>query len=383
VSREAWKPIVELIDLVTSDPKVIDQAVRDVRVSVPEMGRLPPEDIARHARALLAAAVRAIAERRGPSEAELDFIEDLAVTRARQQIPIQAVLTAVHVASRQVWQRSRELAEDRGVPLGLVVDARDLYDEWAEQVRGRLIVAHRTTEIVRAQSLRDRRVELLRRALEGGAAATLAAAEAGLDTTGRLWVVYNVPEDDAAAGQLEQRLRGSAHDLFGLVDDALIGVLASRPRAEVEVTVGLVGPLPADELDVGSLWARWAHAGGRLRGRSGLVALDDVAVEAALASRSELGRASAVSRLAPLADEGDFADAVVATVIAYAEHDRRVEATAERLFVHPNTVRHRLRRFTDLTGIELDSTFGAVAAWWAAHGWTGDRAGPGADGVAR
>jgi hypothetical protein len=30
VSREAWKPIVEPIDLVTSDPRAIDQGVRAI-----------------------------------------------------------------------------------------------------------------------------------------------------------------------------------------------------------------------------------------------------------------------------------------------------------------------------------------------------------------
>jgi DNA-binding PucR family transcriptional regulator len=50
-----------------------------------------------------------------------------------------------------------------------------------------------------------------------------------------------------------------------------------------------------------------------------------------------------------------------------------VDATAASLFVHPNTVRHRLRRFVDLTGLELDTTFGAVAAWWAARSWVARR----------
>jgi hypothetical protein len=87
--RDSWQPVLELIEVVTGDVDVIEQAVRDVRTNVPDVGRLPSEEIARHTRALMAAAVRAIAERRGPTAAELDFIEDLAVARARQQIPIQ------------------------------------------------------------------------------------------------------------------------------------------------------------------------------------------------------------------------------------------------------------------------------------------------------
>jgi hypothetical protein len=365
----SWQPVLELIEAVTGDPAVTEQSVRDVRTQVPEIARLPVDDIARHTRALLAAAVRAVAERRGPTAAELDFIEDLAVTRARQQVPIHAVLTAVHVASRQVWARARAVAAERGVTPEQLLDARELFEEWAEQVRARLIVAHRTAEIGRAQSLRDRRVALLRRVLDGGAAAPIAAAEAGLTTGGGLWVVHSRPLDDAAAGHLEQQLRGDAHDLFGVLGDALIGVLDTRPRAPVETTVGVAGPHPPDELDTCARWARWAYAAGRARGRRGLVALEEVATEAALMSRAELGTALARARLSPLADGGVFAAALATTVIAYAEHDRRVEATAAMLFVHPNTVRHRLRRFRELTGMELDTTFGAVTAWWAARCW--------------
>jgi hypothetical protein len=367
--RESWQPVLELIEVVTGDADVIEQAVRDVRTNVPDVGRLPSEEIARHTRALMAAAVRAIAERRGPTAAELDFIEDLAVTRARQQIPIQAVLTAVHVASRHVWSRARSLAAQRDVTPAQLLDARDLYEEWAEHVRARLIVAHRNAEMGRTQSLRDRRVELLRRVLEGGTAASLAAAEAGLVADGGLWVVHTLPADDAAAGHLEQQLRGGLHDLFGVLGDALVGVLDARPRTGVDPTVGVAGPMTPDELDVGVRWARWAHDAGRARGRPGLVALEEVGVEAALVSRPALGAALARARLSGLTREGAFADVLVATVIAYAEHDRQIEATAASLYVHPNTVRHRLRRFASISGLELDSTFGVVAAWWIARSW--------------
>jgi hypothetical protein len=43
--------------------------------------------------------------------------------------------------------------------------------------------------------------------------------------------------------------------------------------------------------------------------------------------------------------------ALVETVITYLEQGFSLEATARLLFVHPNTVRYRLRRVTDLTGL--------------------------------
>ncbi|WP_143220084.1 helix-turn-helix domain-containing protein, partial [Actinomadura sp. CNU-125] len=42
---------------------------------------------------------------------------------------------------------------------------------------------------------------------------------------------------------------------------------------------------------------------------------------------------------------------------------------AARLFVHPNTVRNRVQRFTDATGVDPSDTFGAVNAWWLCRAW--------------
>jgi len=43
------------------------------------------------------------------------------------------------------------------------------------------------------------------------------------------------------------------------------------------------------------------------------------------------------------------------TVSTYLEHGRSLEATARTLFVHPNTVRYRLRRAADVTGWDATS----------------------------
>jgi hypothetical protein len=42
----------------------------------------------------------------------------------------------------------------------------------------------------------------------------------------------------------------------------------------------------------------------------------------------------------------------------------RVDPAAERLFVHPNTVRYRLRRYEEITGAELAETEDAFRVWW-------------------
>jgi DNA-binding PucR family transcriptional regulator len=71
-----------------------------------------------------------------------------------------------------------------------------------------------------------------------------------------------------------------------------------------------------------------------------------------LPERALLGDASAVAALhteimRPLADAGP---ALTETLDAYLDSGGAIEACARKLFVHPNTVRYRLKRITDFTG---------------------------------
>jgi hypothetical protein len=57
--------------------------------------------------------------------------------------------------------------------------------------------------------------------------------------------------------------------------------------------------------------------------------------------------------------------ALLDTVMSYLEQGNSLEATARLLFVHPNTVRYRLRRVTELTGIVPGDGRGGFALWTA------------------
>ncbi|WP_206282633.1 NADase-type glycan-binding domain-containing protein [Streptomyces barkulensis] len=185
-TRDDWPPVVDLIERVVGEDDMLPSVVAAVRTMVQEIAALPAADIAGHTRALLAAATRALAARRGPTEAELSFVEELAVTRARQGVSIEAVLAAVHVAERAIWSRARELAGSAGVAPERLLDARELYDDWAEAVRVRLITAHRATGAGQGPPSGERDAALLRRLFAGGSAAALAAAEAGLPAAAAL-----------------------------------------------------------------------------------------------------------------------------------------------------------------------------------------------------
>jgi DNA-binding PucR family transcriptional regulator len=77
-----------------------------------------------------------------------------------------------------------------------------------------------------------------------------------------------------------------------------------------------------------------------------------VAARELLPERALLGDATAIAALElevmrPLADAGP---ALTETLDAYLDSGGAIEACARKLFVHPNTVRYRLKRIGDFTG---------------------------------
>jgi DNA-binding PucR family transcriptional regulator len=122
----------------------------------------------------------------------------------------------------------------------------------------------------------------------------------------------------------------------------LLGVFADGPV--------VIGPT-AQTLGGAHISATEAIAGmNAVAGWSG--APRPVSARELLPERALLGDATAVTALEaevmrPLADAGP---ALTETLDAYLDSGGAIEACARKLFVHPNTVRYRLKRITDFTG---------------------------------
>jgi hypothetical protein len=92
------------------------------------------------------------------------------------------------------------------------------------------------------------------------------------------------------------------------------------------------------------------------------VMADDLLPERALDGDAE-ARAELVSEVyEPLRRGGS---ALLDTVITYLEQGSSLEATARLLFVHPNTVRYRLRRVSELTGLTPTEGRAGFTLWVA------------------
>jgi DNA-binding PucR family transcriptional regulator len=167
-------------------------------------------------------------------------------------------------------------------------------------------------------------------------------------------------EAEPVIDELRAAARRARLDLLaGVQGGRLIVVLggASDPMTAAEKLAGLFGPGP---LVVGPAVRdlRSAHASARAA-LAGLrvapawpdaprpVGSDELLPERALDGDPDAAAALVAHAYQPLLAGGS---ALLDTLTAYLEQGSSLEATARMLFVHPNTVRYRLRRVTELTG---------------------------------
>lgn len=168
------------------------------------------------------------------------------------------------------------------------------------------------------------------------------------------------PLDELRAADLRRATRRAADDaLVGIHDDRLVVFLGGEGdlRHAVEAVLPRFGPGPVvvgPEVRELAEWPRSARAA-----LAGLVAVaawpqaprpvqaDDLLPERVLVGDARARRDLVARAYAPLAAS---TGALLETLSAYVGAGRSLEAAARGLYVHPNTVRYRLRRVCDVTG---------------------------------
>src|SRR3954471_12318989 len=175
-------------------------------------------------------------------------------------------------------------------------------------------------------------------------------------------VVGNAPDAEAetVVDEIRRAARVAHLDvLAGVQGDRLVAIVggAADPLRSTRALVAqfgpgpvVVGPAVPDLLAAGSSAA--AAVAGLYAASAWPDAPRPVPADELLPERALAGDPLARERLVlevyrPLQSTGT---ALVETVSAFLEHTASLEATARPLFVHPNTVRYRLRRVTEVSG---------------------------------
>jgi DNA-binding PucR family transcriptional regulator len=337
--------------------------------------------------------IRSLRRGRGPNAEEVRFIRESAERRAREGVPLSALLAAYRMGAQLAWAETLSLVGDEPLRLRAALDLATALMRWVDEVSGAVAQSY-LEEYERLSSDREAaRRDFLDGAISGALTSDeiLARAEAlGLDPAARpaiALIAITSPAGDGTLRQLQHRLRSmtaelpeAARSLSVARGTELVIVFPAEKGEEAMVAALRSFVATASEqfgetitAGVGRARDSLAELSGSYReasialtaahgGASTPVALyGEVLVEELILRERGVARRLAKTVLEPLVDHPDLR----ATLVEYIRSGPSLPTVAKRLFLHPNTVAYRLSRVRDLTGRDPKSPAGVAELYLA------------------
>ncbi|WP_082956517.1 CdaR family transcriptional regulator [Mycobacterium sp. E787] len=309
------------------------------------------------------------------ADVDVSPAERTGTERAIAGVPLPAVMTAYRIGFRFVWEETLAVARAAGIPTDAILDATARIFFAQETFTQAMASAYRqqlTTQIIEREEERSALVEaLLAHRITDRQSLWEAADLLRLPTSGPYVVVA---AELPAIGRLglpaiENKL--SARDIrsaWRLLPDLQVGIVHLRgPRtaAGMGILVEVLGEAATARVGISPTFRDLAETSDALRlarlavtgkpsGESLVSLFDDTPLAVAAVSAPEVMakiKNLVLSRLDELPAEERAI--LLDTFRAWVEAGGSANDTAAKIFCHPNTVRHRLRRIEELTGRSL------------------------------
>jgi sugar diacid utilization regulator len=337
------------------------------------------EEVVAHAAEHVQAFVRAGRARRPPAGSELDFVRERGAQRARELMPLDALLEAYLIGQRTVWEAIVAAAGDSPEGMRAAQELTALTFEYTHAINVAVADSYlRESEALASEAERGRR-DLLERLLSGsepGPEEQRRAEALGLRVAGKHVVVVaelvGARDDDPARWVMSALVRQESDRPFVVArNDEVIAVMPVYVRRGprelrsalertaaalirkhgVQLRVG-VSSVCLGLADVARAYGEAVRAQRHADPDNPVVALEEIRLVDYLAEAADETARRLVSggTEALLAADERQHGALSATLCSYADCDLNVARTAAQLTVHPNTVHYRLRRIQELSG---------------------------------
>jgi hypothetical protein len=315
--------------------------------------------------------VRSAREGRPPDGDELEFVRARGAARARELLPLDALLEAYLIGQRTVWEAVVTAAGPSREGMRVAQELTAATFAYTHAINVAIAAAYMQESQARASETERARRDLLELLLSGrppGTEQERRAETLGLRPRGQ-HVVVLAAADPAQARLVAQALaRQDADDPFVVPrHDELVAIVrvyvrrgpheicAALARAaewlerahQLELRAGVSG-VCAGLAETARGYAEAASALRHADARRPVVAFQDVGLLDYLTAGADARAAALVPAGTRRLVDGD--GVLAATLRAYADCDLNVARTAQSLEVHPNTVHYRLRRVQEITG---------------------------------
>ncbi|MFF4875263.1 PucR family transcriptional regulator [Micromonospora sp. NPDC000668] len=352
-----------------------DQFLKITREHLPSYRGLPDDEIRANAQRFMDTLVAELSYLRVPDEALRGLVQAFAARSAARGIPPDVLAAGYQLGSRVMLAMLDEVGAEVGLPPDLVLAIHDSTWEFSNEASAVFARVHHDLALERAHFDAERRSTYAGGVLRGTFAAEQVNRDAhlfGFDPR-----VRHVPLAARAAstGDADTIRRAIASALHLPADRLLFAEVGASlgfiaPQAPDHLTGHLVAAGPAVPLD--QLHAAFAEAVLALDtaerfGQTGVVRLADLGPRPLVLAGAQIAAGLVARHLDALDRSGRANKDIAETTRVYLNCDQQVRDTAQRLAVHQNTVRYRVHRFTELTGLDLRRTEDLVTAWWLLH----------------
>ena len=312
----------------------------------------------------------AVVQRTG-RPARMDSYDDAAGTVAElvRAVGLRAAVGVPVIVDGRLWGLAA-VGSDRPGPMPADTEAR--IGGFAELVSTALVAGYRDEQKRQMLGAISHRPLLIDSLLEGRVldhwSLWEVASNLGLPSNGPFVVIA---AEVSAGGtealpDIESKLRSlDVHSAWRLLPELQVGIVHVASEQHLDKVVALMSRMAAGRVGVSAGFVELLDTPqalhfakvmlrGQPDGSSRVAVFDGSILATAAVSAPEMMVKSVEAALVAFSDLPDEEREILfETFLAWQENDASVSAVAERLFCHPNTVRHRLRRIEKRTGRSL------------------------------
>jgi hypothetical protein len=349
-----------------------DRILQRMCAEIPLYAERDPDDLLPAIRTSLEGILRPLEDGRPVTETELAAFRSYGETRARQGIPTEEMFRAWRLSIRAVLDEMITLGRQRRISDRTLLELTQDLLATTDVATLAFTQGHHRAELELARQQQHRRTDFVRGVLFaalGPAEIRQQADQYGLDPDTDYHPIRAQPTTTMPMEAIERLLgltfRGSRpRGLACLIDGDVAGFVDHPPQGDTGAAIGIGPPAKLDRLEPSFRRATRAMATATAFGLTGCHDLGSLGLLPAVLADTDIAEHLTRRYIEPLGT-GAAMLPILDTVRRYLTLGMRADLAAQHMSVHHNTVRYRLRRYEELTGIDLRDPNRALEAWWA------------------
>ncbi|WP_116022579.1 PucR family transcriptional regulator [Thermomonospora umbrina] len=352
------------IAAIEADLQSIAEYGRDLLIEeIPQYREVPPDEVLAGTVMAVRAAFASVMEDRRATPGELTIMGEIGARAARAGVPFHQMVHCLRLIAGHAAEVGNERAAQYGVEPALMRSTPRLW-HWVVEALGVMGEEHQRIELEMVRHDRDRRAAFLADLFGGrltGTELTVRAEQYGLDPNEQ-YLAFRAP---IKGRETRRRIERAAEEsgIAEIYQGDLVGVLPRLPRLGDEDLVAVGRALPLGSAKVSFAQASTALKVATAFRMTGVISIADVPIQTAVLESPDV--TDIVIERCFGAFPGDKRTVLAQTLAGYLDHDLRITEAADALHVHPNTLRYRLRRFEEVSGLSLERISDVVIVWWA------------------